>query len=186
MEPPTPVTFWRSSLENVTKHRNPFFIREYGLTPAKALTVDMLHCWYLGVCLVFGRVAIWFFIDSGIYADVRLPAAEQVLGQAQCIRADLWAFYRRHRAAGGAVITEVSDLTPKMLGVGMSKRKLKVKAAECWGITLFVKELFERYSERLGRGGKDLHEAGSLLLRFYELAKASSAQLTVPCIQDRR
>ena len=43
---PIDVTFWRSSLETLTRHRNPIFDQEIGITPQRSLTADVLHAFF--------------------------------------------------------------------------------------------------------------------------------------------
>ena len=55
----TPITviFWRVVLESVCRHRNPIF-QVTGMSPVKSLTIDELHCSYLGTFNRWCAVAI--------------------------------------------------------------------------------------------------------------------------------
>eukprot|EP00969_Alexandrium_andersonii_P267079 11802859-Alexandrium_andersonii.AAC.1 len=57
---------------------------------------------------------------------------------------DLWAFYRRHERQNKRPLTRVGRITHKMIG-SPTKPRCKLKAAESWGMLLFV----------LDRVGKD-------------------------------
>ena len=50
---PIVITFWRSSRETITKHRNPIFSEATGVSPSGSLGVDWLHCLSLGVAQFF-------------------------------------------------------------------------------------------------------------------------------------
>ena len=46
---PATVTFWRCGEESLARHRNPIFGGPAGISPARNLTIDVLHCLHLGV-----------------------------------------------------------------------------------------------------------------------------------------
>ena len=155
-------------MESSVRHRNPLFRRELGLAPNRCLTVDTLHCMYLGVFLVWARVALWYAIDRGFFPADSTGAHDHAVSQLRSIRMQLWQFYRDHRATNGPILTDVSDLSAKMLGIG-GKLRLKVKAAECWGVVLFLVDLYERFPSRRGQDGTCLMNAGRCLVRIKEL-----------------
>ncbi len=128
---PFPLCFWRSSNEYITRHRNPIFDRELGITPSKSLTVDVLHCINLGVLLVWCRHVVWMLIVSHVWTAAGTLEEVQELS-ALAIRNDLKSFYKAHRTERpGDNLTQVGNFTKKMLG-DHSDQKLKTKGAETW------------------------------------------------------
>ena len=61
---------------------------------------------------------------------------------------------------------------------------MKVKGAECWGFLLFIIDLFERFSARLGVDGARLLEAGRALERFRRLLRTSPMNLPPVVVQE--
>ena len=77
---PVTLTMWRVADETLTRHRNPYFQEDLGALPQSSLTVDTLHCLYLGVMNVWCKVALWLLLTCGIYGD--MGAAEENLRNA--------------------------------------------------------------------------------------------------------
>ena len=79
---------------------------------------------------------------------------ETVAIAVECFRSDLIAFYkvrRRSRRPGESALTEVHDVTSKMVGSPSDKR-LKAKGAETWGVFLCLLHLLHRHRDRLIQG----------------------------------
>ena len=45
---PTPILFWRQQRETLSRHRNPLFVADIGITVHRSLTIGTLHAMYLG------------------------------------------------------------------------------------------------------------------------------------------
>ena len=127
---PTGITivFWRSADETLTKHRNPIFDRELGLSPQRCLTIDTLHSINLGIMKVWAKRAIWYLILSRVYGDVG-TSEEMLQLNLMVLRSRLKEFQ-----AANPKHTRLHDLTPKMIGK-VDDTAFKPKGAETW--TLF-------------------------------------------------
>ena len=88
---PYPVIFWRPRMQTLSKNRNPIFQPEYGLDPATSLTVDSLHCLYLGVINVFCKVSVHALISGGVFGHAT-TLEESLQNAAIVIRFDLANF----------------------------------------------------------------------------------------------
>ena len=161
---PATIIFWRSSADTITRHRNPIFDKELGVTTNRSLTVDVLHSFYLGVLNVWARTAIWQLILSGIYGQLGTKD-ENMAAAVLMLRSALMAFYTRHHAENPKdKLTRVADLTVKMLGKS-TQHRLKTKGAETWGVALFL--ISELQSEKAGK----LDDRDRLLLAGQALEK---------------
>jgi hypothetical protein len=159
---PCRILFWRTANEYLTRHRNPIFSIELGITTVRSITVDTLHCIYLGVLLVWCRHMVWILIVANIW--VAAGTMEEIVElSALAIRNDLKNFYRRHRqACPGDVLTHIGNFSHKLLGTHGDK-KLKTKGAETWGFFLFLLDKATALHHRLDVGAKTLLKAGLAL-----------------------
>jgi hypothetical protein len=159
---PCTIIFWRAAQETMTRHRNPIFDREIGVTPARTLTIDVLHAFFLGLLNVWARISIWKLILSGAYGSLG-TSYENTRAAVLILRDCLMTFYRRyHVEHASETLTRVADLTEKMLGTS-SDQKLKTKGAETWGVALFLIEELDKRRALLGADGDRLFQAGSML-----------------------
>jgi hypothetical protein len=154
---PIDVVFWRTAEETLTRHRNPLFCTDLGLSPKHSLTIDELHANNLGVMNVYCKIVVWFVLLSGTYGhlgnrDENIAAA--VLG----FRHDLMAWYK----TTDATVTQVSDFRVKMVGT-QGEPKCKTKGAETWGLMLFLLSLLTRHANSLGARGATYLAAGHAL-----------------------
>lgn len=168
---PTVIIFWRSDAETLARHRNPMFDPEYGVTPARSLTVDVLHAFFLGVLNVWCKISIWKLILSGCYGALG-TGTENIRAAVLVLRDRVMRFYQsRHRAFPKENLTRVADLTVKMLGSN-DDPKIKTKGAETWGFTLFLISELEVQRRMLeGEDRARLIEAGELLVKIVRIWK---------------
>ena len=167
---PINIVFWRLSEESLTRHRNPLFDRTIGITPKRTLTVDVLHAFFLGILLVWSRIAIWHLITSGAYGDLGTQA-ENIEIAVIVLRAALLNWYPKYEHAHpGEILTRISDLTSSMLGE-ITKQKLKTKGAETWGVALFLIDELELRSAVVGTDGANLLMAGRSLEKIVRIWK---------------
>jgi hypothetical protein len=119
------------------------------------LTVDAMHCLYLGVMQQFCKHLIWLMISSGMWG--RTGTNEETLETAiLACRFELGNFFkRRHREYPEELLTRLK-FSKKVVG-DWSSRKLNTKAAETWSFLLFL--LF-----KLGSGVGVLGDAGTRFL----------------------
>ena len=88
--------------------------------------------------LVYYRHVAWEFLRSGVLGAAASNKTENfkifVLG----LRSELWAWYASRRLSHPTEnLTQVVDVTPGLFG-SMQDPKLKTKAAETWGMLLFL------------------------------------------------
>ena len=68
---PFTATLWRPHLETTCRHRNPLFSEELARDPVDSMTVDPLHCLYLGVMKDWCRYVLWTMIMSHLWGEHR-------------------------------------------------------------------------------------------------------------------
>ena len=105
---PLRITFWRPSLETLTRHRNPMFDQEIGITPQRCVVVDVLHAFFLGILLVWCRFAVWKLLLAGAfgYAGTHEGLSAAILVLRNC----LMRFYVRYESSHTEKLTRVCDL----------------------------------------------------------------------------
>ena len=147
------------------------FDRELGITPARSLTVDVLHAFYLGVLNAWAKETIWELILSGCYGSLDGTKEESAHIAILILRDLLMLFYKRYAAEHkDDPITRVADLTVKMLGT-TTNQKLKTKGAETWGVALFLISELPGRMAMLGEEGARLLEAGKELENMVRIWK---------------
>ena len=167
----TTVLFWRRSHETLCLRRCPLWDPSIGLTPTRVIVLDVLHTLFLGVMNMFVCVAIWRMIKSGIWGKMQSTATEAMQVFVMTLRSNLMGWYRQYRRLHPeADLTEVADFTPGMLGTE-TKPHLKVKGAECYGLLLFIIEMYEVHKNTLGQDGERLLLAGKALESFVAIQR---------------
>ena len=163
---PATVLFWRPRRQSISLHRNPIF-----WTPGfsvRRLVPDILHCLYLGVVQNWIVAAIWFLFTIDAY---RTGAVDLSL---QRFKAELREYYRRHRGEG---LTQVQNITRKMVGTAASPDYQPFKGAEAKHLIGFVVEQLAKHRGFHERG-RLLYEAGTALRQLVILIDTSP--LNVP------
>jgi hypothetical protein len=179
---PIPVVFWRLAAESLTRHRNPIFDPRIGVWPSRTMTVDALHALYASVMKQFCCAAVWFLLLSSLWGQV--GTTEESLSIAVlAMRHSLMVWYRqRHQRNPAERLTRVHNLTRKMLG-DPGDRHLKTKAAETWGILLFVTDMLERHQGQLPADALRLRVAGMSLVQMVEVLSAHGVRMPPAAIQ---
>jgi hypothetical protein len=170
---PATVLFWRVSLETATRHRNPLFNVDIGISP-NTLQVDPLHCLYLGIFQVHAARVVWALIDADAWQtgslDGHWTEAERL--QMSCIRmqADLheWCKNRR-RTHPEESITEVQEITTKMIG-GREEQRFTLKGGEAKTFLLFLQDLLSKTSAQV-KHAKHMLQAGAAFQQYMRLCK---------------
>ena len=169
---PCRVLFWRRSRETICTHRCPIFSRYLGVTQ-QCIAIDILHTLLLGPFLVWGRIAVWKLLLSGVWGaleennEARLKIAVTVL------RTALHSWYRAEPSAG-RFQSRIDVMTAKMIGTAGSPT-LKLKAMEAFGFVQFLVHSLQTYQVR---GSEDLVAAGNIMVQLVELMKVSPARLS--------
>jgi hypothetical protein len=150
-----------------------------GCSPS-SLMIDTLHCLFLGVVPRFLEAAIWLCIVNNVWqVDATHTATRDQLCIQRC-RAELFDWYRRKARTHGARVTELTDLTPGMLGTRGSPF-FSPKGAEARWLLPFVNELLAKHRASLPASATAMIECGStldrLIVTMYEFpAKPSQEQ----------
>ena len=166
VQTPIDILFWRCAEDTATRHRNPVFDLDTGVT-LDCLTVDLLHALNLGVMLKFCAVVLWCLIDSDVFPKAG-TSEENVQNAVLLLRAQLMAWYRQQqRERPERSLTRVSDLTVKMIG-SRHDPKCKTKGAETFGLLLFLNSQLATHRLILGRTGQRLLRAGTCLVELVD------------------
>ena len=177
---PFPVTFWNSSLETMTRHRNPLFQRRLGVS-LRSLTVDILHCFYLGNFQVFACYLLWHMLEHNVWD--RTGTQEEIVANSLIIvRAELQPWMKnRRRTHPLENLTELYDINPAMIGDRTSKC-LKLKAAETWTFLLFAVDKFKNVTHILYYG--QLLAAGNALIQLSGIWSRSPWRMPPNLVQE--
>ena len=172
---PVPVLFWRRSRERSARHRCPLMDPSIGITTV-SVGIDVLHTLNLGPWQRFCMHALWHFLENNIYdcyGGAEKKRAESILR----LRSDLFLHYRSLSEEDRGKITELEDLTVKMLGAP-HRKKLKTKAAETKALVPFVIKMCRTHAAHLGPAGRVIDMAGSCLVRFFAILDEQGRVMT--------
>jgi hypothetical protein len=177
---PIYIIFWRPSAQTKSKHRNPLFAPETGIS-ISTLAIDILHTLHLGVFQFWAKLCFWFFIDANIYHCTGTQEEKFNLIVLR-LGSDLQIFYKNFVEQVGHPITQIQELIPPMLGTS-GKRKLKTKAAETRWLIPFCICMLQRHVNVLGDASDPLYKAGLALESFMNTLDASDGQFTTQQLQ---
>ena len=170
------IIFWRPSRETMTRHRNPLFNAEIGITVWRTLTPDSLHTLYLGVFHSLCKLIVWKLILSGAWGG-HGTQEEAVEIAILTFRNALSNWYKkRAKAYPRESLTRISDITKKMNG-DPSDQRLKTKGAETWGLLCFLVDELPHHIWKLGLEGGRLLEAATALKDTAVLFDTNGIQL---------
>jgi hypothetical protein len=173
---PQRVLFWRPSLEYLTRHRNPLFDMELGITPQRSLTVDLLHCIYLGVLLGYCKLVVWHLLLAGKWGRLS-TLVETVQYAALRLKHDLETWYSsRHQLDRTEKLTR-AHVTAAKVG-SSSDPKLRLKGAETYGVFLYLVDVLGADGARWGPEGLRYLEAGASMKRCLEIMAASRPKVS--------
>ena len=146
---PIEVVFWRQSRDSLARNRNPVFDSSIGVAPVRSLTVDTLHCLYLGVFLAFARHLVWLLVLGGAWGDK--PTQDEIIESAViAIRKELAAWYkRRARDHPDERLTRISKFRRKTIG-DRADQKLRTKGAETYGFMMFLLDMLATRGKVIG------------------------------------
>jgi hypothetical protein len=177
---PATVLFWRPSEETIAKHRNPLFNPVTGVT-LETLTVDTLHCLYLGVLQVHCSRVIWALIEADAWnvregGNTTMPARVQE----SCTRLQhaLGIWCRRRAGA-----TNVQDISPYILGSGKEEQKLGLKGGETKSMLLFLHDFLPLHAARVAEA-THMMDASRALLRHLDLLKEAPRRFSADQLKD--
>ena len=161
--PPKQVVFWRKSAEGPCRHRNPIFNEETGVTQA-IIGIDTLHTCYLGPWQRWCMWSCWLLLRKNPWSLPGNVENRHELGVLR-LRQEIYEYYRSLPQAVQKHITEINDLTPKMLGT-FSRQRLKTKAAESKHLVPGLIQILGKYRDSLGFQCQCLMQAGECLVAF--------------------
>jgi len=186
VDPLVRLTFRRSCSDTSARHRTLLFCTELVPSPNRSLTVDAPHCLYFGVMNVWCRRAISTTFLSGVFGEVGNDAHLQTAVLVMYHKLSQW--YRgRRRDPPAKPVTEVSDMTTKMVG-SRDHPWCKTKGAETYGMMLFLLHTHEKFKERAGQKEDLMFRAGAALrdLVVYRTRVHSQTPRAHPCpLSDR-
>jgi len=185
---PATVVFWRPGAETLTKHRNPIFNTLTGVT-LDTLTVDTLHCFYLGVLQVHCSQVIWGLVEGDAWetreaGNTTAPARlQESCTRLQALLAR-WCRERR-RSHPHEVVTDVQEVSPYILGASREEQKLGLKGGETKTMFLFLHDILPQHAAKVENSGHML-EASRALWRHMALLKEAPRRLSATQEEDRR
>ena len=174
MFPLVGVTFWRRSLESMTRHRNPMFDPLIGLTPKRCLAVDSLHAFYLGYMKTLLQHIVWYILLSFPYGKIG-TLEESLLNNMAGLSQDLLQFYKAYdKAHPGRKLTRIErGITSHLVG-SRAEKKMASKGAETFGLLLFVGDYLERNLRRFSSEARDLMEAAQSTTKVVDIWRVST------------
>ena len=126
------VVFWRVSEETASRHRNPIFIQELGITPTRNLVWDAMHAIYLGIMNTLCKNIVWLLLSSDTLATVGTQD-ERIAAAIVWLDSDLDKFYKsRAKTHRTENLTRITAFTSKTVCT-VSEAKLAAKAAHTYG-----------------------------------------------------
>ena len=147
---PPRCTFWRTSEETFTNHRNPLFDEELGTEHDKVICVDDCHCASLGVYQVWNGFIMWeLFKANALEIPYHVGGDSVRLTRfVEKVKALLMSWYR-DEAGEGREHTRVQDMAVSMLGPE-DNTYLGLHAAEGNGFVRFLSTLLKAKARFLG------------------------------------
>lgn len=174
-ECPVKLTFWRRAAETIVLHRNPIWDPQLGITPARTLTIDVLHTLHLGIFAAWCKLAVWVLLESSCWASAGGSAEERHRLSILCMRQELDVWFKgRHKQRPDEKLTRVHDITSKMLGT-RNDPQLKLSGAETWGVMLYLLWALDNYKNVLSETSRLLRAAGQELESMYTAMQSSRA-----------
>lgn len=91
---PFTIVFWRAGKDDHLLHASPLWTLR-GLSMAH-FTVDLLHSWHLGGCLMFTAAVFWHVLDCGIWSPDAsgFSKPEKDKMALMVVRQKMWAYYK--------------------------------------------------------------------------------------------
>jgi hypothetical protein len=181
---PVQVLFWRPSMESICRHRSPLWCPEIGITPVDSIVFDVLHTLYLGMMLVWAKRVMWFLFNSKVWGNLESTDEEQLIVSVHALRAELMSWYTaRAQQHHQEQLSKLADLTINMVGTPADP-KLKLKAAEAYGFTLFLCDILCKVLDKVPSNGRGLLEAGQCLARIVHIMTSQGVRLSTASRQD--
>ena len=171
---PTTATFWRRGLEDIVLRRFPMWDEALGITPNRVIAFDIMHSLFLGSMQEWCKWILWNFLSSPTFTQGEGTASERILVALLRVRTELVSFYPGwHREHPDRRLTQVGDLTPKMVGT-VEIRKLKLKALETYGFCIFLLTMLEKHGQHIAVDVQRAIESGRTLLEYVRILKTAA------------
>ena len=181
---PVWVVFWRPSAEYLTRHRNPIFDREIGVTPHRSMTIDMLHCIHLGFMLAFVKTVVWHLLINGKWGRFG-TLAESLQLAALRLRNELETWYKARHSANPTELLTRAHITASELG-SHSEQKCKLKGAQTWAVFLYLIDVLGTVGVTYGNECLRFLEAALALKQCIDLLTRSPRKLDENTRKDAR
>ena len=183
---PLKVVVWRREYETRARHRNPIFDSSDRVKIGVRITSfaeDVLHTMHLGIMQVYILAVLWALFEIDVFQTWIGGMEERVLASAQILQGELFKWYvKRSKTFPNEKLTHINTLKASMFGSG-PQGPLKTKAAETFGLLLFVLDLLEEHKDKLSKGDI-LFECGKELLKVLQIMKSSGDVFTEKQYQD--
>jgi hypothetical protein len=185
---PATVVFWRTTDETLAKHRNPIFNALTDVT-LDTLTVDTLHCFYLGVLQVHCSQVIWGLVEADVWetreaGNTTAPARlQESCTRLQALLAR-WCRERR-RSHPHEVVTDVQEVSPYILGTSREEQRLGLKGGETKTMFMFLHDVLPQHATKVEKSNHML-EASRALWRHIALLKEAPRRFSASQEEDRR
>ena len=175
------VTFWRTSEETSVKHACPLFAPETGLSPARSIAVDWLHCLSLGIWLNYISVVIYGVIDGDAFGRATATARERRLHVLAELKARMAAWESEELKAGRSR-TLPNNITSGMLGERGSACSLQ--GAEANAFLTFLVEVVLEEQAAAGQWWERITSAGRALVAMLKILGTHKGVVPAPAVQS--
>ena len=170
-------------METSTRHRNPLFQEDLGVAPHTTLTIDVLHCQYLGNLKSYAKHIVWFLVLEGAFGRVGAQE-DQVQYAILALARELDTWYKtRHKADVLEKLTRIKQFSKRIIGEP-SQRKLATKGAETWGFVLFLIDVMKARRSALPSVVNRYIEAGESIVRLMTIFDEAGVNLKPFEIQE--
>ena len=135
-----------------------------------------MHTMHSGHMQLIVKLVIWTLIEADAWG---VSGRAEVIHQVSStqFRRELFNWYTYYASQHpGKPLTQVADMTHKMLGT-RSHPEFKLKAAETWGVLLFLPTLIDDSFQSLGEKGPALRSAVNYMIQHVQVMKSHGAIL---------
>ncbi len=154
------VCFWRRAAETRSRHRNPLFCAELGISHLYLMN-DSLHCMYLGFSPDLLGTVVWHLMACDVWFQRREGRSndERINRSILLLFGDIVEYYRDVSARDPSKnLTRANCITREMLG-SAARPALSLKGMETKCLLPFGVLMLEKYMVYLGDVGSALKAA---------------------------
>ena len=143
---------------------------------------DVMHTLHLGIMQLIAKLVIWALSEADAWSvNGRAEVTHQV--SSTQFRRELFNWYRSYVSQHpGRPLTQVADITHQLLGT-RSHPEFKLKAADTWGVFLYLPTLIDDHVQSLGEKGPALRCAVNYMIQHVQVMNSHGALLPAWAIQ---